>query len=85
MVNCLKVEKETFWVENQQLPEEEIRQRWLRRTAELKRQLTSVFDATPPLQQQSLTVEGVSGAQARHDLIFAQPAPNMLGTPSVCP
>ena len=84
MVNCLKSEKEAFWFENQFLPEEQIQQRWLKRTAELKRQLSSVLEATPPLQQNNLTLDSVPKATSQQDLSYSQTAPNMVRDPSVC-
>ncbi len=83
MVNCLRAEKETFWIENQALPEEEIQLRWLRRTAELKRELSSVFEPTPPLQQSQFTLEDLSGQKSQDVGCFAQPMSRMVRGASV--
>lgn len=84
MVNYLKAEKETFWIENQLLREEQIQMRWLGRTAELKRELSSVFEPTPPLQQNSVTLEDVARPTSQHVLSYPQLTPDMTRGPSVC-
>lgn len=78
MVNCLRTEKEAFWLENKRLPEEQIQRRWLGRTAELKRQLSSVLDPTPPTQQQNPVREDVSIPASLNVLSNSQPTANMI-------
>ena len=78
MVNCLRTEKEAFWLENKRLPEEQIQRRWLGRTAELKRQLSSVLDPTPPTQQHSSILEDVSMPESLNILPNSQPTSNMI-------
>lgn len=77
MVNCLRTEKEAFWLENKCLPEEQIQRRWVGRTAELKRQLSSVLDPTPPAQQHNPILEDVSVPELQNILSNPQPTANM--------
>lgn len=84
MVNCLRTEKEAFWLENQSLPEEQIQRRWVTRTAELKRQLSSVLDPTPPIQQYNAILEDVSRPESQNLLSNPHPTLNMIRGPSVC-
>lgn len=78
MVNCLRTEKEAFWLENQHLPEEQIQRTWLGRTAELKRQLSSVLDSTPPVQQHNTILKDLSMPEAQSVMSNPHPTLNMI-------
>lgn len=65
VLNALKCEKETFWIEHQHLLPDQIENLWVSRTTSLGYELSSLLGPAAPTQQLDLTLENTT-LQALH-------------------